>query len=621
MTKIVFLDNQKQIKESKGNYKFIIRRTNTKLKKNTQLLDDFSKGLKYNKEFYDPYWIQRWANKKIYKNQNIKQLLIYNNQTLWPFFEYLTYASMIGISAPSSGYLLYHIDLIEKILSKHKPKIVIIQNNQQTIYKLVSEVCKNKNIRVYNLNKKSKREKTYSTNKKTMFNTYLYFRFLSRYLIGLISKKQQQSEALIISGHRFAKGTADENKFWGTIVKELKKNNITSKTIEYDGLWTLDSLKQMAHRHITRTDTEFIGKYYTPKTLMKTRKLQKFMLNKWGKLKQSKEFKQSLTYKNIDLQKYLEPRFNILFNSFSLFFAEVLTTTNQILKKEKPKIVLMEHEYNYYGLGFLMNSKNYDIKTIAMEFEAVNKRTSVHRHIKNKSIQNKESPLWRPIPDIKCVSGKHTKKILEKYCNMPKENLRITGQPRFDSLNKKQKHSKQSILKKHKFPNKKIITYGTKFRINEDPVLNKITDFVNSRDDLFLILKLAPNHPSSHLKNRVRESQNVKIIRDIDTRELLQVTDLFITDRSTLGIEAIVKDCPMIVFDFNKSLTFPYLTLGAAQEVKTINQFPGTIQTCLYDKKTLKNLKQGRKKFLKEYMYKLDGKSAQRVVEIISKMI
>ncbi len=629
MNRLFFLDNETVIQKikSKENDIFIVDKFPKKPNKHIHHLHSFSKGFKYNKEFYNPYWLQEWAKTSIHKNKNIKELLIYKNQTLWYFFEYLIYASIWGISNPSSGQIIYNIDLITKIIKEFKPKVILIQNNKDLIYKLIIDIAQKQNIRVKNLKQKPKpkQNKLFSLlNIPFVFRSYLNIRFLSRYFLGKLSRKLPKKDVLIISGQRFCKGNAEQNSYWGPIVKELNKYNISNKIIEYDGFWNIHSYQVMLERHLrNKHNTQYLGTYFKLSTITEAYRIHRLLKKQWNRFKNNNEFKNSLTYNNINIHKYLKPRFSMLFNSFSLFFAEILALTNNMLEKEQPKVLLMEHEQSYYGLGSIINTKiNKKLKTknIATEFEAVNTRTSVHRHIPSKTAKNKNSPLWRPLADVKCSSGEHAKNILTKYCNIPEKNIVITGHPKFDTL-PNLKFNKLDIIKQLKLdPNKKIIVYGTKYREDEDIIFNKIIDFINSNNNLQLVFKIAPNVPLYNIKTRIKETDRIKIVQDFDVNKVLHIADLLITDRSQLGVEAILLDRDILIFDLYQTCTFPYTEKGAAFGTHKLEEIIPGIKTCLTNKTTKQQLKQGRIKYLKECFFKLDGKAPERVVNIIKTM-
>jgi hypothetical protein len=52
-------------------------------------------------------------------------------------------------------------------------------------------------------------------------------------------------------------------------------------------------------------------------------------------------------------------------------------------------------------------------------------------------------------------------------------------------------------------------------------------------------------------------------------------------------------------------------------DVKSIEELEEGVDKCLYDEKTKKSLAAGGKKFIASYLYKQDGKAAERVVGII----
>jgi hypothetical protein len=411
--------------------------------------------------------------------------------------------------------------------------------------------------------------------------------------------------------------------FWDTVAKELSKNKIDFDVLEYDVLWDSKALLKMYKRHVPKKypNTLYIGSYYNWQSFRNIRRVASFSRKAWKQFRKSDKFMQSLNYKGINIFPYLEDRFKLVFKAFSQLAGDSLAISEAIIKSGKPKMVVLDHENNFYGLGFLINSKRYDFKTLSLQFESVNLRTSVHRHILSKQAFDKKSPLWRPLADMKCASGPYAKDILVNKCNFKPETIQITGQPRYDNLAQKKISTglEQLYAELGLDSSKKTLVYASKFNDDEIPIWAKLKEMVRKRDDLQLVFKLAPVNNLTFYKEKIGEEKNVIVSKDIDLVKLLNVSDLLITKRSTVAMEAMCLEKPVLLVDFYKTNQFPYIELGSAYDVKSIEGLEAGVDRCLYDENVKKSLVAGGKKFIASYLYKQDGKAAERVVAIIKK--
>ena len=95
-----------------------------------------------------------------------------------------------------------------------------------------------------------------------------------------------------------------------------------------------------------------------------------------------------------------------------------------------------------------------------------------------------------------------------------------------------------------------------------------------------------------------------------------------LTINSTAAIEAIILDKPVIVVNLTGEVDImPYAQSGAALGVYKEEELVSAINDALNDKNTIRQLKEARKMFESEHAYKVDGKSTERVVELIERII
>jgi CDP-glycerol glycerophosphotransferase (TagB/SpsB family) len=321
-------------------------------------------------------------------------------------------------------------------------------------------------------------------------------------------------------------------------------------------------------------------------------------------------------YRGVDIAPYFIPRLDYTFTVFSEVVGDVIALTDAAAEQLHPKHVVLDHEQNLYGIGFLYNQRKHDYKTLALQFELVSSRISVHKHIHDKQAQDEKSPLWRPYPDIKCVSGSYARDILKKECNVPPSRMVLTGQPQLDQVREKGVSKKTICSKLGLDPKKKIVLYATKFRDNERDIWRQVQQLAEQLD-VQVIFKLAPVNDEKHFKSLLGEALNTCITKHFSIPELLGCADALISIRSTAITEALSANVPVIQVDYDRSCALPYEDFEATYATRDIGQLEAALKTVLFDKKARKRLIENGKSFLTQTLFCQDGKAAARVVEVV----
>ncbi|MCA9497531.1 MAG: glycosyltransferase, partial [Nanoarchaeota archaeon] len=624
---IVFLDNEEFTKnyDIKKNEKIVL---DVKSNDDFSSLDDYTRDFISLRNFYNPYWLQEWAlNTKIKDGKTIMDFFNYKGQSLWYFYEYIIFAGSIMIPYNSSTNVLYYIDAVYEVIKREKPKKIVIQNSDSLLYKIVIDICKLKKIPFEVLGINSK------VNVKTKLyeNMFLLRRFIQmklrmRQILGKRIKKNYDKgkpDILFLSNPKFLRDGVEKSSFYSSVTEGLdEKGDISYNMLEYDDFWELSSsLKKMSNRHLKNdyNNIKYIGKYYDKDVFKKINEVVDFSLNVWRQICESRVFKKSLVYRDVNIHSYLEKRFELAFTVFSYFIGDTIAISEAVLKKERPKMLVMDHEVNYYALGFLYNSKKYNFKTIALQYEAVNQRSSIHRRIDSKKILDKKSHLWRPLPDIKCASGEIAEKILIEDCNYPKEIIKITGQASFDTLaeRKKIKVSKKIYDDFNLNKDKKLIVYASKFDEKEINIWKEVKKTVRENKDLQVVFKLAPSNNFDRIKSLIGEENRVKVMKDINLYDLLSICDLFISVRSMTIIEAMSLGKPVMLVDYNNTAHFPFVKYGAAAQAYDISATGSKMLEILSDKKIRDELVKNADKFLYGFLNGADGKATERIVKLL----
>jgi len=630
---ILFVDNEKILNKIKITKdltiitKGIVTKKYEKIK-NIKHYSDFIEKYKNPNYFSTIYWLQKWAEKKIINGKSIKEILSYKNFTLWYFIEYpLFYYHLkepFETRYPSVSRVTYYLNIIKTIFDRYSPTKIIIQNDKDLFYKLIIDFCKKKNVKIENLNivEREKLLDKIKTN-KIVIKIYLKSRILIRKILRhFLGKNFDRVDIIILSNERFCRDKEEDNLYCGSLINKLKENKISYKLVEYDQLYKLESIIKLL-KHIKKNNSTFIGQYYNKEVSKESKKIVKLMQNRWDFLRNNKNFINFLEYRGINIYHYIKERFDFIFNVLSYYIADIIALSNQIIKKENPKVVIIEHDENYFGKGILVNTKNTKTKVISLQTELLYPSGCVARHIKSKKVLDKNKISWRPLADIKCVPGNYGKKVLINFCNYPSNVIKITGDPKYDRIVPKLKNIGK--IQKERFNvknNEKLIVFASGGVLQDSEIIPALIRAVDELSGCKLIIKA---HPLADIKllNKIvnsTKSKNVKVLVDTNLAELLSACDLFISVHSTVVIDAMVLEKPIMLINIVKC-PMPYVELGGAYAVYKIEDIKDGIIKGLYDNNLKKKLTRGRKRFLKEYLYKLDGKASDRILNIIKSLL
>lgn len=162
------------------------------------------------------------------------------------------------------------------------------------------------------------------------------------------------------------------------------------------------------------------------------------------------------------------------------------------------------------------------------------------------------------LADILLAQGEYDKAIYSKCFNLPQENIRILGLPRNDELsNNNGKDRVANIKKKLGLPNKKIILYAPTFREYEKDGVNCVMslpiDFEKWERILGeeYILLLRAHHEVVKVMN-IKENAFIKNVSSYsDLNELMMVSDILISDYSSIFFDYSILGKPMFSFSYD----------------------------------------------------------------------
>jgi len=241
-----------------------------------------------------------------------------------------------------------------------------------------------------------------------------------------------------------------------------------------------------------------------------------------------------------------------------------------------------------------------------------------------------EKSPYCPMPDKMAVFGPYFKHLLTNVSAYPENSVIVTGQPRYDVLDTLQKrYTKESILNQYGIDaEKKIILWTTQcIGISDEENIKNfqaVRATMDELDDAAIIIK---QHPREGGKYTQMISQYLNLPRDdiflvpktADTFSLIRACDVMMTKWSTTAIEALALDKPLIIMNMGDDpdkveYVKQGVALGVYQEKDLAPAIEKSVNNCA-------ELAEQRKEYIEQYLYKIDGRAALRVVNLIKQII
>ena len=537
--------------------------------------------------------------KDISTKGGLKKALDYGGISLWWFYEF-------GLYYLVKDYIKNQKDSNRSALKKDTPKFI------------------------------SKVDKYYVTSKA-----------VTRFILGKIMTKNKQSEIgsthkiLAVSYTGYWKNfptPQKENKktnrdtMLGSIITALKNKNFNVVALDDDSEFFID-FKTMIEKRVQGKElwrpVEF---YLTFHIIKKVFKAAKKYEEEWDKLKNNKEFIDSLklNYERIRLSNLLNDYFEKLFRYRTFSPVLDIELMKRAIEVEKPDLVLITCGYCQLGRAAAIVGKLKGVPTLEVQHGNIGPSHRGYMHAKDEIAPDGciNSP-YCPIPDKTAVYGNYYKDLLTKASAYPEDSVVVTGQPRYDLLADADKiFDKKKFYERYKLdPKKKIVLIMTEnLPIFEDNVifLENVLKSTKKIPDIQIVVKPHPNEKSRWYEEVIKK-ENIKaavLSKRSDTYEAIYACDLMIAFFSTTITEALILERSVITVNLTgRPDPMPYAESGAAIGVYRSEDLVPAIKSALYDKNTRERLKNDRERFIYEHHYALDGKATERVVNLITRMI
>jgi len=202
--------------------------------------------------------------------------------------------------------------------------------------------------------------------------------------------------------------------------------------------------------------------------------------------------------------------------------------------------------------------------------------------------------------------------------------LTITGNPGFDRIvsirGKQGIHKDNTIV----FATQMIEDY-TSMSVNKDEeIIDVLYSAIKRIPDTRLVIKVHPGEKIRKYQRLIKDKkyQNVEVIKKTDLFGLLSKCRILVTYVSTVALEAIILNKPVIIVNLTgQPYEYPYIESGAAIGVcKEEDVYPAIVDV-LNNPDVQNKLAEKREKFILDNAYKLDARATPRVINLIEEIL
>ena len=569
-------------------------------------------------------WIKDLARKKI-DNKNLISLFEFKGTSLWWWMEYWLYSSYAYYD--SFNEIIKTVYIISNIIRQEKPSSIIYVKEGLLIDKVIELISENLGIKTKKINSyfKLAQFKIVKKFKTALIKNFFDIRFFLRknllgYILSLQNKEFNNKNVLFVymCSNRI-------HNYVNPILDKLKKTNYGIYALDITGYKEFLNLK-MFRKKIKDKELNHVllENYISRKNFREIKKEHNKFLDLWNSLEENEDFRRIFSFNGLNIWKLIKPQFSCYFYLRLKHHLINMIAVDNVIRTLNPSIAVTPSETTEFDKGLFLACQKRKIPSIGIQHGLLNDLRCIHK--KNEVSFREINPSYCPIPSLTAVYSSVDKEFLIKNGNYPKNSVVVTGNQRYDPLvDIKRTFDKKQICSELRLDSdKKIIVLGTEvFTPKYAEILFKIVcDAVKKLDKVQFVVKVHPEESPKYYENLIKINNTKAIVIKYDIFKILHICDLLLIERSTIGLEAAIFEKPIIAVNLTgNSDQVDYVEKGIALGVYNEKDLLPSIKSALFDKKTKNKLAKNRKKYVYDHCYKIDGKSSERIAELVKKEI
>lgn len=526
----------------------------------------------------------------------LRDIFTYDNFCLWDNIQY-----------NFCSYLYEHrharlptIDIIKEVIETEKPDVIFLQSAKSLYGRAVVDVAGTFGLEI----------KTISGINKDLYMTINdNLRHRTAFLIKRFKRSLRRTKLKKELGKKYDIVVPLLMPSFVSIAKsvilELEKSGFRVLCISVE-----ESVHEKMHDLLKKENFSynFIESYIDNRVVDKVNDSFRYFIREWKRISSKKDFWDGLYYHDINVKNTLETIFDFYFRKRKrildvLFYYFAFM---RVLELERPKILMTLSESSDTTRPMLWYARKIGIKSVFLQHGVV-KDTSVYGEL---------------IVDALAVWGDESKK---EYVNrgIDPNKIFVVGMPKLDYI-KNVKGNRAKICEEIGMDALgDIFLYLT--QPHEKTTNEKITRMIFEavKDyDANIVLKLHPREVSDDFYQSIAREFKIKIFcTHYNLLELISISDVVFGSTSSAGLEVLAIGKPLIIVSLSEQKS---RNIYADKNAVLVASKAGEIKNhviSLKNKKTLKALEKNAREFLKESVYKVDGRASTRVVDLIRKIV
>jgi len=361
------------------------------------------------------------------------------------------------------------------------------------------------------------------------------------------------------------------------------------------------------------------------------RQLRRRMAKLWIELERDDVFAKRLNYRGLHLLKALRTDIEELFKHEIPRAAVNLLTAEKMIEKENPCLIILQNEYGRWERTVIAAAKSKGVPTLAIQHGTIGPAHIGYYHKADEEAGKAEA---FPIPDMTVVFGEYARKVLIETCNYPPERVVALGNHQYDYvpsfLSRLSTESRNRTCRELGLdPARRIVLVATGalqsrygYPDHDRLLLDAIYSAKLLRPELQLVVKLHPKEDGAlqQMMALERGLDDVVVIRG-HVAKLLWASDVLVTIHSAIAMEAIALRKPVITVNLTGVPDlYPYAQSGAAVGVYRQEDLLAVLNAVFEDPQTIDRLDEGRRRFIRDHLSGLDGRSSFRIAQLITRL-
>jgi len=514
--------------------------------------------------------------------------------------------------------LLKKIKIVKNLLTKEKPEKLIIISESELLSKIVqnSQELLKYPLSVKNVILKNSRTKNHYSSKETK--------------IQLIKKN---SLARLVGFITWLKRIANKEDWPETKPVVLLRNPKQLANL----LPTKDYQIVLIDEKVSRQGWSFMKQKRLPYYILNrgfiwhnwlSKKFLKKEIISLGKvLRNNYQFKKIFSFEGVNFWPLVEDKFKNIFKKVFPIQIDFIEAVDKLLQKTKPALVISTPGVTSPERVIFELAKKYNIPTLDIQHGLIGDQRG--REI----IYACYIAVW----------GKGTKKKLTEWGNNP-DSIFVTGNYNFEKIHKETNFiNRKKLCKQLKLNSQQgIFIWATgAYFCDPLPYLSAILTKDEGEITFRVLLEILKEFPQKQLVVKLHPMENsegylsilndfpylkdrVRVVKKVCLYGLLKECELLFTYDSTVALEAMFFNKPIIVISLTKNIVpmvIPFSKYGSVIEIRQENELIPAIKTALDDKSFQKKMKEGQANFINDFAGPLDGKSKERILEAIQQII